>query len=289
MARTISTCARRNGIDPVFAVEGDGKYRADWAWLGGQGTRDQHQVQRARRADLLGPARGRRAARGERGLHAQLSAFVAVEGQGDLPLHPAMVHRRWIGRSRPSRERERRRAARGVADSPALRAEETLRQTAVHAIADTRFVPEKGRNRIGSMVEGRPDWVISRQRAWGVPIALFVERKTGELLVDAEVNARIVAAIRGRRGRCVGRPTTPPTLLGPDRDPDDYEMRHRHSRRVVRQRLHPCVHARKRPLARPALARRPLSRRLRPAPRLVPVVACSKAAARAGARRSRRC
>ena len=59
-----------------------------------------------------------------------------------------------------------------------------LRQVALQAIADTRFVPEKGRNRLGSMVEGRPDWVISRQRAWGVPIALFVESKTGELLVD---------------------------------------------------------------------------------------------------------
>jgi isoleucyl-tRNA synthetase len=57
-------------------------------------------------------------------------------------------------------------------------------------------VPVKGENRIRAMVEGRPDWVLSRQRAWGVPITLFVDRKSGQYLCDADVNARIIAAVR---------------------------------------------------------------------------------------------
>ncbi|TGX54886.1 isoleucine--tRNA ligase [Sphingomonas gei] len=70
----------------------------------------------------------------------------------------------------------------------------TLRAIALDAIETTRWVPERSRNRIRSMVEGRPDWVISRQRAWGVPIALYVNRATGDYLRDPEVNARILQA-----------------------------------------------------------------------------------------------
>src|SRR4029078_3980263 len=80
----------------------------------------------------------------------------------------------------------------------------TLRQLAMKAIADTRFVPEKGRNRLASMVEGRPDWVISRQRAWGVPIALFVERQTHAPLVCADLAVRR-AEDAGSAGRSGGQ------------------------------------------------------------------------------------
>ena len=71
----------------------------------------------------------------------------------------------------------------------------TLRETALAAIDATAFYPEAGRTRIRSMVEGRPDWLVSRQRAWGSPLAMFVDKVTGQPLHDEEVNARIVGLI----------------------------------------------------------------------------------------------
>ena len=115
------------------------------------------------------------------------------------------------------------RAARSTQPAEDLCAAPTLRQLAMRAIAETRFVPEKGRNRIGSMVEGRPDWVISRQRAWGVPIALFVERKTGQLLVDHDVNQRIVAAIKAE-GVDAWDEARAQDYLGNNYNAADYEM-----------------------------------------------------------------
>ncbi len=61
------------------------------------------------------------------------------------------------------------------------KAPKTLRQLALDAIADTNFFPENGRARLRDMIAGRPDWCISRQRSWGVPLPFFLHRDTGEL------------------------------------------------------------------------------------------------------------
>ena len=65
----------------------------------------------------------------------------------------------------------------------------TLRDVALASIDDTRFVPPQGRNRLFGMIEQRPDWVISRQRAWGVPITVFVHKETGEVIPNAKFKA----------------------------------------------------------------------------------------------------
>ena len=167
---------KAHGINPKFAVEGDGKYREDWLWLGGQGSVINPKFN-APDGPICSDLR-------ETGCLLAASA----DYQHSYP-HSWRSKAKVIYRCTPQWfvPMDKPMAAGGGF---------TLRETAQNALAETRFVPAKGRNRIGAMVDGRPDWVLSRQRAWGVPITIFVNRETGEYLADPEVNARIVAAIR---------------------------------------------------------------------------------------------
>ena len=105
-------------------------------------------------------------------------------------------------------------------DQP-LKSGETLRETALKAIDDTTFHPAAGKNRIRSMVADRPDWLISRQRAWGTPLAMFVDKHTGQPLHDDAVDARILAAIQAG-GADAWFETPDADFLGVH-DPDQYE------------------------------------------------------------------
>ncbi len=98
-----------------------------------------------------------------------------------------------------------------------------LRDVALKAIAETRWVPEKGQARIRAMIENRPDWCISRQRAWGVPIALFVDKKTNEPLKDEAVLKRI-GDIFEEEGSDAWWARPPQDFLGNDYNADDYEQ-----------------------------------------------------------------
>ena len=98
-----------------------------------------------------------------------------------------------------------------------------LRRRALAAIDATRWVPRWGQARIRGMVETRPDWVLSRQRAWGVPIAVFVDKATGEVLRDQGVIDRVAEAVE-ESGADAWFAGDPQRFLGPDRRPEDYEQ-----------------------------------------------------------------
>ena len=212
---------KANGIDPVFAVEADGKYRADWAWLGGEGSviNPKFNAPDGPICTALREAGGLLAASADykhsypHSWRSKAKVIYRCTPQWFVPMDKALNPSPLTGEERDLVRNEPSRSGEGASadkesmsvqthadpsprPSPAREEGDRLRARAMQAIAATRFIPEKGRNRLSSMVEGRPDWVLSRQRAWGVPITLFVKKGTNQYLDDAGVNARIIAGIR---------------------------------------------------------------------------------------------
>ena len=98
-----------------------------------------------------------------------------------------------------------------------------LREKALKAIDETKFYPATGRNRLQGMIESRPDWCVSRQRAWGVPITVFVNKSSGEPLRDQAVLDRIIDAVEAE-GADAWFASEPSRFLSPNYDPADYDQ-----------------------------------------------------------------
>jgi isoleucyl-tRNA synthetase len=100
----------------------------------------------------------------------------------------------------------------------------TLRTRAMKAIGETKWYPASGENRIAGMVKDRPDWVLSRQRAWGVPLAIYVNKTTDEILNDHTVNARINEAFKIEGADAWFKPGSAERFLGNQYKAEDYEQ-----------------------------------------------------------------
>lgn len=211
---------KAHGINPVFAVDADGVYREDWDWLP-RGDERAGGVINKKFVSSTGPiCEDLRAAGGLLSAsddfqhsypHSWRSKakiiyrctpqwFVPMDEPLKAPEKHGVIPAK-AGISGDSAQPKEIPASAGMTDKEMVvgHAEgiaATLRQTALAEIDKTRFVPARGHRRLQSMLEGRPDWVLSRQRAWGVPIALYVDRKTGDYLNDPAVNERIIAAFK---------------------------------------------------------------------------------------------
>ncbi|MCK0098966.1 isoleucine--tRNA ligase [Qipengyuania sp. S6317L1] len=201
---------KANGLNPVFAVMDDGRYRDDWPWLGADDTDDEGKERRRSVINKPFNAPDGPICSDLREAGALLSA--SADYAHSYP-HSWRSKAKVIYRCTPQWF---------VPMDKDLDGGGTLRSRAMSEIDRVEFIPEKGQNRLGSMVEGRPDWVLSRQRAWGVPITLFV-RPDGTYLQDAAVNARVVAAVK-EEGVDAWDESRKTEFLGDQHNPEEFEM-----------------------------------------------------------------
>jgi isoleucyl-tRNA synthetase len=225
---------KAHGINPVFAVMDDGRYRDDWPWLGAADERRMSVINPKfnapdgpicsdlREAGALLAASADYAHSYPHSWRSKAKVIFRATAQWFVPMDQPLPsplpsgEGPGVGGAMPA-------SAEHPSPTPSLKGRGfTLRDVALQEIQRVQFIPEKGRNRIGAMVEGRPDWVLSRQRAWGVPITLFV-RPDGSYLQDPAVNARIVAAVNAE-GMDAWNSTNKAAFLGPDHDPAEFEM-----------------------------------------------------------------
>jgi isoleucyl-tRNA synthetase len=222
---------KAHGLEPVFAVTDDGRYREDWGWLGGQGSviNGKFNAPDGPICADLRESGGLLAASADfrhsypHSWRSKAKIIFRCTPQWFIPMDRASGER--VSTSLDTNGESTGSEKTGptpFASSEVEKRATGLRAAALTALDETRWVPEKSKNRIRAMVEGRPDWVISRQRAWGVPIALYVHRKTGEYLKDAAVNSRIIRAFH-EGGADAWFSADHQALLGNGYNLDEYE------------------------------------------------------------------